>query len=107
MLIGRKNQSISSDGSEEIAKGILAIGPDITRRKFFAFSRANEYAADALGIKYLKKANRDPGALGIILDQLAGKELLISERQDPFLRTHPLSKERLSFIKNIGYLIKL
>jgi len=99
VLMGRKNQSISSDDSEEIAKGILAIGPDITRRKFFAFSRANEYAADALGIKYLKKANRDPGALGIILEQLSGKELLISERQDPFLRTHPLSKERLGFIK--------
>ena len=99
VLMGRKNQSISSDDSEEIAKGILAIGPDITRRKFFAFSRANEYAADALGIKYLKKVNRDPGALGIILEQLSGKELLISERQDPFLRTHPLSKERLSFIK--------
>ena len=47
---------------QEIAKGILAIGPDISRRKFFAFSRANEFAADSLGIKYLKKANRDPGA---------------------------------------------
>ena len=32
--MGRKNQSISSDDSQEIAKGILAIGPDITRRKF-------------------------------------------------------------------------
>ncbi len=99
LLIGRKNQSIASDDSAEIAKGILAIGPDITRRKFFAFSRANEYAADSLGIEYLKKANRDPGALGIILEELSGKELLISERQDPFLRTHPLSKERIKFIK--------
>ena len=74
------------------------MGPNITRRSFFAFSRANEYAADALGIEYLKKANRDPGALSIILEQLSGKELLISERQDPFLRTHPLSKDRLKFI---------
>ena len=98
LLIGRKNQSISSNDAQDIAKGILAIGPDITRRNFFAFSRANEYAADALGIEYLKKANRDPGALSIILEQLSGKELLISERQDPFLRTHPLSKERLKFI---------
>ena len=78
---------------------VLAIGPDITRRKFFAFSRANEYAADALGIKYLKKQTETPGALGIIFRAASGKELLISERQDPFLRTHPLSKERLEFIK--------
>ena len=37
--------------------------------------------------------------LGIILEKLAGQELLISEKQDPFLRTHPLSKDRLKFIK--------
>tara|TARA_Y100001970_G_scaffold225139_1_gene277905 strand:- start:341 stop:1693 length:1353 start_codon:yes stop_codon:yes gene_type:complete len=99
LLVGAKSQTISRNDSAEIAKGILAIGPDISRRRFFAFSRANEFAADALGIKYLKKANRDPGALGIILEQLAGQELLISSRQDPFLRTHPLSRERLKFIR--------
>ena len=44
------------------------------------------------GNKVFKKANIDPGALGIILEKLAGQELLISRRQDPFLRTHPLSK---------------
>ena len=98
LLIGARNHSISNNDSQEIAKSILAMGPNITRRSFFAFSRANEYAADALGIEYLKKANRDPGALSIILEQLSGKELLISERQDPFLRTHPLSKDRLKFI---------
>ncbi len=99
LLAGTKSQSISSSDSADIAKGILSIGPDITRRKFFAFSRANEFAADSLGIKYLLKANRDPGALGVILEKLAGQELLISKRQDPFLRTHPLSKDRLQFIR--------
>ena len=98
LFLGSKNKNISRDDSQDIAKGILALGPDITRRRFFAFSRANEYAADALGVKYLKEVNRDPGALGIILEQLSGKELLISERQDPFLRTHPLSKNRIKFI---------
>ena len=99
LLAGAKNNSISREDSSKIAKGILAIGPDISRRKFFAFSRANEFAADALGIKYLKAAKRDPGALGIILEKLAGQELLVSERQDPFLRTHPLSRDRLKFIR--------
>ena len=99
LLAGAKSQTISREDSAEIAKGILAIGPDISRRKFFAYSRANEFAADSLGIKYLKKANIDPGALGIILEKLAGQELLISRRQDPFLRTHPLSKDRLKFIR--------
>ena len=50
LIMGRKNQSISSDDSADIAQVYLALGPDISRRNFFAFSRANEYAADALGI---------------------------------------------------------
>ena len=54
LFLGSKNKNISRDDSQDIAKGILALGPDITRRRFFAFSRANEYAADALGVKYLK-----------------------------------------------------
>ncbi len=98
LLLGTKNDTISRDDSFDIAQGILAIGPNISTRSFFAYSRANEFAADVLGIEYLKKANRDPGALSIILEKLAGQELLVARRQDPFLRTHPLSKERLKFV---------
>ena len=99
LLAGTKSKIISSEDTAEIAQGILAIGPDISRRTFFAFSRANEFTADSLGVKYLKMANRDPGALGIILEKLSGQELLIAKRQDPFLRTHPLSRDRLKFIR--------
>ena len=71
----------------------------IFQLEVFCFTaEANEFAADVLGIEYLKKANRDPGALSIILEKLAGQELLVARRQDPFLRTHPLSKERLKFV---------
>ena len=68
LLLGTKNDTISRDDSFDIAQGILAIGPNISTRSFFAYSRANEFAADVLGIEYLKKANRDPGALSIILE---------------------------------------
>ena len=46
LLVGSKSQSISRNDSSDIAKGILAIGPDISRRRIYAFSRANEFAAE-------------------------------------------------------------
>ena len=56
--------------------------------------------ADSLAIKYLKKINRSPASLSIILEKLYGQELLLPERQDPFLRTHPLTRERMEMIKS-------
>ena len=38
LLVGAKSQSISRNDSSDIAKGILAIGPDISRRRFSHFS---------------------------------------------------------------------
>ncbi len=98
-ILGSRNSSTLRDKRGEFAKTILSVGPDVARRNFFSYSRGNEYVADSLGIKYLKAVNRSPAALGVILKQLYGQELLLYERQDPFLRTHPLTKDRMAFIE--------
>ena len=97
ILANKSTDKLKKD-KNKIATSILSIGPDISRKSFFSYSRANESVADSLGIKYLKKVKRDPAAMKIILEQLYGQELLLSKRQDPFLRTHPLTKDRIEFI---------
>lgn len=98
ILASKSGDQIRKD-SNKIATSILSIGPDITRKTFFSYSRANENVADSLGIRYLKQVDRDPASMGIILEQLYGQELLLSKRQDPFLRTHPLTRDRMDYIK--------
>lgn len=83
----------------DIAKTALSIGPSIASKSFFSFSRSNEYVADSLAIDFLKGVKRNPKSLSIILEKLYGQELLLMERQDPFLRTHPLSKARMDLIR--------
>merc|ERR1711991_937706 len=83
----------------KIAQTALSIGPSRATKSFFSFSRSNEYVADTLAIDFLKKVKRNPKSLSIILEKLYGQELLLIERQDPFLRTHPLSKARMDLIK--------
>ena len=98
-ILGSRNSEFIRDNRGEFAKTILSVGPDIATKSFFSYSRGNEFVADSLGIKYLKEVNRSPASLGIILKQLYGQELLLYEKQDPFLRTHPLTKNRMDFIE--------
>ena len=99
LLIATTTNDNFKDDKMEIAKTALSIGPSIASKSFFSFSRSNEYVADTLAIDFLKGVNRNPKSLSIILEQLYGQELLLIERQDPFLRTHPLSKARMDLIK--------
>ncbi len=99
LVLGSTNDNFKND-RVDIANTVLSIGPSLAQKSFFAFSRGNEYVADSLAIKYLKKTNRSPASLSIILEKLYGQELLLPERQDPFLRTHPLTRERMEMIKS-------
>ena len=99
LLIASTNNENFKDNKMEIAKTALSIGPSIASKSFFSFSRSNEYVADTLAIDFLKGVKRDPKSLSIILEKLYGQELLLIDRQDPFLRTHPLSKARMDLIR--------
>ena len=98
LVLSSQNDNFKNNRTD-IAKTVLSVAPSLAEKTFYSYSRGNEYVADSLAIKYLKKVNRNPSALSIILEKLYGQELLILERQDPFLRTHPLSKERMDIIK--------
>merc|ERR1711991_178975 len=99
LVIATTTNDNFKDDRMEIAQTALSIGPSIATKSFFSFSRSNEYVADTLAIDFLKGVKRNPKSLSIILEKLYGQELLLIERQDPFLRTHPLSKARMDLIK--------
>ena len=99
LFIAASSNDNFKDDKMDIAKTALSIGPSIASKSFFSFSRGSEYVADTLAIDFLKGVKRNPKSLSIILDKLYGQELLLMERQDPFLRTHPLSKARMELIK--------
>ncbi len=106
LILSSTSDSLKKDRID-IAQTVLSLGPSIATKSFFSYSRGKEYVADSLAMEYLKKVNRNPGALGIILKKLYGQELLLLERQDPFLRTHPLSRERMQIIKQKTSLSKV
>ncbi|MEM8774864.1 MAG: M48 family metalloprotease [Pseudomonadota bacterium] len=81
-------------GAPEAAGAVAAGAQNSALRRFFAYTRAEENAADQTGFRYLVTAGIDPVGMLDVLDLFRGQELLPSSRQDPFARTHPLSRDR-------------
>jgi predicted Zn-dependent protease len=92
-----------------VAAGVAAKSPDVgmavmlggqgsALRQLLAFSRDQESRADQFGLKALYETHQSPKGLYVFFNRLAGQELLISDRQDPYVRTHPLTRERMDTV---------
>ena len=92
-----------SHANDTDIKGIsklATIGPSLAERNFFKFSRDNEKFADSAAIRYLREVNRPLTPLANLLNEIGKQELLHENRQDPYLRTHPIFRERINHIFN-------
>ncbi len=74
-------------------------GQSMAMREFFAFTRAQEQSADQAGVTYLDRLGWSGTGMVRVLERLQEQELLAVGRQDPYLRTHPLSGDRLAFVR--------
>ncbi|MFT4782822.1 MAG: putative Zn-dependent protease [Paracoccaceae bacterium] len=81
----------------------LGIGTLSTaNRIFLGHTRAEESAADQSGIRYLARSNISPQAMVDVMEIFVGQEVLSSTRQDPYVRSHPLSRERVRALKGFA-----
>ncbi|WP_224823494.1 M48 family metalloprotease [Cognatishimia sp. MH4019] len=88
--------SLAAGAANPQAGAGLAIGSQETvRRFFFAHTRAEEAAADQSAARYMARAGVDPSAAVDVLNIFRGQEALSVGRQDPYTRTHPLTRDRI------------
>jgi len=87
-------------GSADVAIAGAMGGQAMAMGEFFAFSRAQEQAADAAAITYLDRLGWTPRGLERLLQRLLDQELLAVGRQDPYFQTHPLSRDRLEYVRD-------
>jgi predicted Zn-dependent protease len=66
-----------------------------------SYSRTQEAAADQAGSKLLEATGQSPRGMQAVFDLFADQEALSGARQDPFIRTHPLSRERSSTLRSM------
>lgn len=88
---------------EAKAGSALAIGTSsAANRRFLSHTRAEEAAADASGLRYMAEAGVDPSAAYDVLDRFRGQEALSVERQDPYVRAHPLTRDRMRAVEALA-----
>ncbi|MEJ7926087.1 M48 family metalloprotease [Sphingobium sp. AN641] len=89
-------------GGAEAGMGILAAGQQAAMGKFLAFSRAQESSADLAGARYLSAAGLSGKGSLEFFKKLQNQEYRLAIPQDDsYGRTHPLSGERISVLREV------
>jgi predicted Zn-dependent protease len=91
--------AVAMAGQPEAAAGLGAGMSGSASHVFMSHTRAEESAADASGLRYMARAGVPPGAFADVMEMFRGQEVLSSGRQDPYARTHPLTRDRLRAIE--------
>ena len=86
--------------SAEAGQAALLTGLAASRQSAINFTRSNEYDADRLGIQLLSDANYNPRGMVEFFEVLRRRIALNTTEQLEFLRTHPLTNNRISEARN-------
>ena len=89
-----------SQASPEAGQAALLTGLAASRQSAINFTRSNEYDADRLGIQLLSDANYNPRGMVDFFEVLRRRIALNTTEQLEFLRTHPLTNNRISEARN-------
>jgi len=87
--------AVAATGNHDAAGGVAIGAAGAAQRSFLSHTRAQESTADRIGAGYMVRAGVDPAAAIAVLEIFRGQEVLKASRQDPYVRTHPLSRERI------------
>jgi len=89
-------------GGAEAGMGIMAAGQQAAMGKFLAFSRTQESSADLAGARYLSEAGISGKGSLEFFKKLQNQEYRLAiPQEDSYARTHPLSGERISVLREV------
>jgi predicted Zn-dependent protease len=86
-------------GNPGAAPAAILGGQQAVMASVLSYSRTQESSADQAGLKYLDEAGISAQGLYDFFKILEGQELLAVGRQDPYMRTHPLTPERMAAVQ--------
>lgn len=83
------------------AAGALGTGgAALAQRRYLSTSRTYESSADQAALKYLNAAGINPTGLKTFMEKLEDEELAPSSQQSEYVRTHPLTRNRVMALED-------
>ena len=89
-----------ASGRPELGTAIISGGQDIALKGLLNYTRGQESAADQVAVRLLEGTGQSARGLLEVLRILRGQEVLLSANQDPYMRSHPLTRDRMAFLEN-------
>lgn len=86
-------------GRADAGAAMVMGGQDMALRSLLQYSRTEEGSADQAALTYLDKAGVSAIGLQQFFEILERNSLSSASGQNPYLRSHPLTSERISFVK--------
>lgn len=86
-------------GNGNATGAVMSGAANIAQRSFLSFSRTQESSADAAALRFLDSAGWSARGLLTFFEKLQSQELLPTDRQVAFVRTHPLSLDRIEAVR--------
>ena len=87
-------------GAPALGTAIIAGGQTVAQSDYLSFSRSQEQAADQAGVSYLNRVGVSSAGLGEFFQILDEQSLLSASRNSPYLRSHPLTRDRIRFVES-------
>ncbi|HZS84530.1 MAG TPA: M48 family metalloprotease [Stellaceae bacterium] len=80
------------------AGAVLPSGEGVALQSFLHYSVEQEARADQAALRFLDATHQSAQGLLDFFRMLEGEELIAAVRQDPYLRTHPLTSQRIDYV---------
>ena len=87
---------LAARSNSQVSQAAMAAGPALAIQKQLDFSRAFEREADRVGFQMLEKAGFDPHGMELFFGRLQNATRLYDGGAPSYLRTHPVTYERIS-----------
>lgn len=91
---------VAAAGGGDLGAAIITGGGAAAQSSILTYSRAQESAADQAALSFLDSTGQSAKGLSDFFRVLEGQELLNVGRQDPYMRTHPITRERVESVDN-------
>ena len=83
-------------GAGDVGMALITGGQQLAVRSFLSYSRGQEAAADNTALQLLEATGQSAEGIIGMMDTLASQEILSEVYQDPYARSHPMSRDRVN-----------
>jgi predicted Zn-dependent protease len=89
----------AASGRGDLGAAVMMGGQEAAMRNLLSFTRTQEGSADQAALQFLETTCQSAKGFAEFFDILGDQELLVAARQDPYVRTHPLTRDRVTNVR--------